>query len=309
MAMMDDASRASLIAHRALLGGLRRELSLEALEQALELEADGTLAALCHCTLAANSEDPTRALAELDSAVSRAPSHPQPRWLRLEQSLRAGAWQKALVDAQQLEALAAAGPARARSLHRVGRSFLAHGQLREAVMCLRRALTSNPDEAGILLDLARALEGSGEGLRAAELYQMALARAESSDGARVAADLDVDAARLALERAAMLSGHAHHVAERREDGAVLFGDRQPIVEPSHRQYTHGASRAVNQLDVRRQEIGEREPVDRVGMAAAHLHDAVVAIMAGERADLGGGLLNQHRIPEFVHEPHWGSPKR
>jgi tetratricopeptide (TPR) repeat protein len=200
----DTGSRVSLIAHRALLGGLRRELSLEALEQAIDLEADGTLAALCHCALAANSEDPVRALAELDSAVSRAPSHPQPRWLRLEQSLRARGWQKALVDAQQLEALAAPGPARAHSLHRIGRSFSAHGRLPEAVAFLRRALTSNPDEASILLDLARALEASGEGLRAAELYQMALARAEPSEGARAegarAAELDVDAVRLALAR-------------------------------------------------------------------------------------------------------------
>lgn len=195
-------SRASLIAHRALAAGLRRSLAIEALEQALTVEVDGTLAALCHCAIARVSEDPVRVLAELDAAVSRAPSHPEPRWLRLEQTLRAGAWAKALVDAQQLEALAAPGLARATTLHRIGRSFLAHGQLRDAITWLRRALTSSPDDASVLLDLARALESSGDGLRAAELYQIALARTEGlpADATGGLPALEVDAARLSLAR-------------------------------------------------------------------------------------------------------------
>ena len=219
----DGGSRAPLIAHRALAGGLRRELSIEALEQALATEADGTIAALCHCAVATASADPARVQAELDAAVSRAPSHPTPRWLRLEQNLRAGGWAKALVDAQQLEALAAPGSLRADVAQRVGRLFMDHGQLREATIWLRRALTWSPDAPAILLDLARALDASGDGLRAAETYQVALSRAEStraessqSEASRGEAshaaqarvgkagrepeELELDAARLALAR-------------------------------------------------------------------------------------------------------------
>jgi len=203
----DLGSRLGLTARQALSGGLRQELSVEALEQALELEADGTIAALCHCAIAAHASDRAVALAHLDRAVSRAPSHPQPRWLRLEHNLERGLASQGLVDAQQLEALAPAGLARAEVARRVGRLLLTHGQLKEAATWLRRALVSSPDDPTILVDLASTLEGLGEGLRAAELYQMGLARADgratdlADGGAQGPAESAAfDAARLALAR-------------------------------------------------------------------------------------------------------------
>ena len=66
-------------------------------------------------------------------------------------------------------------------------------------------------------------------------------------------------------------------------GSLRHG--QPVVDPAHRQHADRTARAVDQLDVRRQHVLEPEAVDRVRVAAAHLHDAVVARRIGEPADL------------------------
>lgn len=190
-------SRLPLIAHRALARGLRHDLAVEALEQATLQEADGTLAALCHCAIAARALSPERARAELDRAVGRAPAHPAPRLMRFERSLQDGALGKALVDAQQLESLAAAGRPRALVTAEIGRQLAKSGHTNEALVWLRRALVSSPDDARILIDLASTLESLGQGLRAAELYQAALARAE---GAELEGELDLDGVRWSLGR-------------------------------------------------------------------------------------------------------------
>ena len=81
-------------------------------------------------------------------------------------------------------------------------------------------------------------------------------------------------------------GHAHHVAERREDDvAGRSASASPSsIRPIGSTQT-GTARPVNQLDVRRQQILEPEAVDRVRVPAAHLHDAVVPARVGEPADL------------------------
>lgn len=190
-------SRLPLIAHRALARGLRHDLAVEALEQATLQEADGTLAALCHCAIAARALAPERARDELDRAVGRAPAHPAPRLMRFERSLQDGSLSKALVDAQQLESLAAAGRPRALVTAEIGRQLAKSGHTNEALVWLRRALVSSPDDARILIDLASTLESVGQGLRAAELYQAALARAE---GAEIEGELDLDGVRWSLGR-------------------------------------------------------------------------------------------------------------
>jgi len=216
------ASRPALIACRALAESLRHDLALEALEQVVARETDGTIAALAHCAIAARRTDPGAVLVELDRAVSRAPLHPAPRWRRLERTLGDGTLPKALVDAQALEAASPAGAERARVLGRLGRTFASFGLASEAVAWLRRALAITPDDAGVLLDLAGTLERLGEGLRAAELYQAALIRAEEAEAP---SSLDLDAARLALARLlaretrdpALALGYLRRVGSRAKD--------------------------------------------------------------------------------------------
>jgi hypothetical protein len=60
---------------------------------------------------------------------------------------------------------------------------------------------------------------------------------------------------------------------------------------------------MNQLDVRREEIAEREAVERVRVPAAHLHNAEVPIDARQTAHLLGHIVNQPRITKFVDILH------
>ena len=53
------------------------------------------------------------------------------------------------------------------------------------------------------------------------------------------------------------------------------GQREAVVDPAHGQHADRAARAVDQLDVGGQHVLEAEAVDRVGVPAAHLHEAVV----------------------------------
>ena len=113
---------------------------------------------------------------------------------------------------------------------------------------------------------------------------------------------DVCAAGLGLDEVALRPGHPHHVAERREDDAGLFGQPHRVVYPAHRDDAHRASGPVYQFDRLREEMLDSVAVDGVGVAATHLHEFVVVI-AGE---LGDGLdqgASCRRVPEFVDEPH------
>ena len=83
-------------------------------------------------------------------------------------------------------------------------------------------------------------------------------------------------AALASSRLPVRARDAHHVAEAGEDHAVLVGQRDPVVDPPHRDHAHRTARAVHELDVGRQQVVDAVLVDRVGVPAAHLHDLVVA---------------------------------
>ena len=93
-------------------------------------------------------------------------------------------------------------------------------------------------------------------------------------------DSDVDAARLVLERAALGSGNPHHVAEGGENHIRIRCDRQGVVDPPHRQNANGAAGPVDQLDILRENIFQPETVDGVRVAAADLHEPVVAFGIG-----------------------------
>ena len=84
----------------------------------------------------------------------------------------------------------------------------------------------------------------------------------------------------------------------------LFRDRQPVVDPAHRQHADRAARAVNQLDVRRQQVLQAEAIDGVRVAAAHFHEAIVASRIGEPADLVGGFVDHVRVRETRRRISW-----
>ena len=53
----------------------------------------------------------------------------------------------------------------------------------------------------------------------------------------------------------------------------------------------------------RQQILQAEAVDRVGVAAAHFHEAIVPLRIGQPADLVGGPGDQFRFAKLVDKSH------
>ena len=112
----------------------------------------------------------------------------------------------------------------------------------------------------------------------------------------------VGAARLRLDEVALGTGHPHHVAERREDDAGLFGQPHRVVDAPHRDHADRAPGSVHQFDGLGQQMLDAVAVDGVRVTAAHLHELemVAGREFGDRFDQGarGG-----RVPEFVDELH------
>ena len=96
-------------------------------------------------------------------------------------------------------------------------------------------------------------------------------------------EADVGAARLGLEQVAVAAGHAHHVAEGREDHARRLGHGDGVVDPAHRDHAHRAARARAPARRLGQHVLDAVAVDGVGVAAAHLHE-LEAVAAGELGD-------------------------
>ena len=117
----------------------------------------------------------------------------------------------------------------------------------------------------------------------------------------------VGALRLGVEQRAVRARHAHHVAEAGEDDAGLAGHGDAVVHPPHGDHAHRAAGPVHQLDVGRQQVVDPVLVDRVRVAAADLHDLVVAARLDGRQDLAGQRPAELGVAELVHEPHTARP--
>jgi hypothetical protein len=95
---------------------------------------------------------------------------------------------------------------------------------------------------------------------------------------------DIRALRFDFEQAAFRAGDTHHVAEAGEDDLRAFRDRDAVVDAPHRQDAHRASWAVNELDLFGQHVFDAVAIDCMCMAAAHLHDFIVALAVCEMGD-------------------------
>ena len=106
-----------------------------------------------------------------------------------------------------------------------------------------------------------------------------------------------------FERASVRARNAHHVAKGGEDDVGLLGDREPVVDSSHRQHANRTARAVDQVDIGRQQILKPKPVDGVCMSAANFHDAVMPVGIGEPADFFGSSPDDFRFAKLVNKFH------
>ena len=118
----------------------------------------------------------------------------------------------------------------------------------------------------------------------------------------------VGALRLGVHERAVGAGHPQHVAEAGEDHAGLVGDRDAVVDAAHRDHADRAAGAVDELDVGRQQVVDAVLVDRVRVAAADLHELVVAAGLDGAQDLAGQGAAQLGVAELVDEPHAAGPR-
>ena len=109
--------------------------------------------------------------------------------------------------------------------------------------------------------------------------------------------------RLDRQQVLLRAGHAEHVAERAEDHLRPAGDGHRLVDDLDGRDAHRAARAVDQRDLARQHLVEREADDGVGLAAADLHD--VPRPRGGGADGGGQPPDGFGIAVFVDVFHRG----
>jgi len=127
------------------------------------------------CELAAEAaRDPREAIRRLDRAVALAPLATSARWTRMNAQLALGNPQAAIVDVQQLEALARGSRAKHDVALRAGRAWQTAGLHSSARVFFERALRHAPDDPQALAGLGTALAQSGAAARGATLLARAL---------------------------------------------------------------------------------------------------------------------------------------
>jgi len=156
----------------ALVGKV--DAAASAFERAALAEPFGPLASLAWVRFADLADGPARLLA-LDRAVARSPSVSELRWRRFEARLAQGDVTGALADAADLEVSRRGSEKKYEVAHRVAESLLRSRHLDEAATWFERALRYRPDSPLVLAGLARVLDTMGEGTRALELHQRAIA--------------------------------------------------------------------------------------------------------------------------------------
>ena len=114
---------------------------------------------------------------------------------------------------------------------------------------------------------------------------------------------------LGLQQALLRARHAHGIAEGGEDHARRLGERDAVVDASHRQHADRAAGPVHQLDGVRQHRLDAVAEDRMGVAAADLHDLertashAVAMRATRPSISRSRTCALPRIAEFVDVFH------
>ncbi len=175
------------------------EPAQQAMTQAAQAESFGPLVSLWWLSLAERDPDWQRKRAALDRAVSAAPSLFEPRWQRFQLRLELFEVQKALADAQHMEAATHGARRRHELCVRVARCFSESGHTRSALHWFERALRYAPDDPVASLGLARSFSKLGKSERALTLMHRAVTLSEQNGN--VDAEALIDLARLLAEQA------------------------------------------------------------------------------------------------------------
>jgi cellulose synthase operon protein C len=171
----------------------------QAIAEAVRHEPFAPLAALAWLRLFEIDSDVPARLQALDRAVACAPGQPEPRWARYRIRVERGDLERALSDAEHLEALETGARARHEICRRAARVLLDAGHLRDAGRLFERALRYLPDDATATAGLARALVLAGRPKRALVLFERAVELGERAG--QLDAEALIDLARVLAEHA------------------------------------------------------------------------------------------------------------
>jgi tetratricopeptide (TPR) repeat protein len=208
----------------------------QAVGQAVLHEAFAPLAALEWLRLAELDPDAPLRMQALDRSVACAPGLPEPRWARFRVRVERGDLERALSDAEHLEAVESGARAKHDVCRKAARALLDAGHIRDAGRLFERALRYLPDDATATAGLARALVLAGGAKRALVLFERAVELGERIghldaealiDLARVLAEHAKDLPQ-AIARLRQVSAASERVVEARYLEAVYrarLGDR------------------------------------------------------------------------------------
>jgi tetratricopeptide (TPR) repeat protein len=186
-----EASHVDLLRGQLLVRTGDLEGAAASFGHAAEVEGAPMLASRA-CELAAGAaRDPGEAIRWLDRAVALAPLATTARWARMNVQLLLGRPEEAIIDVEQLEALARGSRRKHEITLRAGRAWQAAGLQSFARVLFERALRHAPDDPQALAGLGIALARSGAAARGATLLARALdiARGGGESGASTALEL------------------------------------------------------------------------------------------------------------------------
>jgi len=170
------------------------EAALEILGQAARDERYSPLAAMILLSCAEIASGGLEQRFALDAAVAASPTLMRARWARLEARASFGDLPGAIADAQHLEASSSGRKARHEVCRRAADLLLRNGFEVEAGQLFQRALRYGPEDIASMVGLARALNQSGQAMRAIPLLERAVQGAEQ--GAKATGDALVELSRL-----------------------------------------------------------------------------------------------------------------
>jgi tetratricopeptide (TPR) repeat protein len=168
------ATQAGLVGAELLCGVGDVVGARQAVKEAVLHEPFAPLAALEWLRLAELDPEVPARMQALDRAVACAPGLPEPRWARFRVRVERGDLERALADAEHLEAVETGARAKHDVCRRAARALLDAGHVRDAGRLFERALRYLPDDASATAGLARALVLAGRAKRALVLFERAV---------------------------------------------------------------------------------------------------------------------------------------
>src|SRR5271166_5619729 len=93
--------------------------------------------------------------------------------------------------------------------------------------------------------------------------------------------------------------HAHHVGIGAQRDAWPPGESDSVIDPPHREHADRATGTVDHAQIGRQQVLDAIARDRVGVAAAELHERIAALRLHFSGDRRGKVAGERAVTVFI----------